>query len=367
LRYALLGLLDRGILRALTLNFLMALVTLVAIFLIFTLFELLRYIDETGAKLSLLARYLFYLIPLAVASIAPVSMLIAVLITYALLTRRSEVVAWWAAGQSVYRLALPGLFLAATIGGGLWLLQEHLLPAANRRQEALRTQIRGGGTQAVTDIGRQWLALPTSRRIYAYRYDENSGTLEAPAVFEFDQEGVHLDRIITGRAGRWSQANELQLAAAQVLDLRPAQGGPRRLTGGPFELSEAAAPQAFKPVLNKPSELNARDLSAYINTLKLQRGADVRGYELGLARRRADPFAPLVMTCLGLPLALAFGRRAVLAALSVAVGVGLAFWGSLNGFQQLSQYKLLPPTMAAWAPLLIFLALGAYLFTRTRT
>ena len=102
--------------------------------------------------------------------------------------------------------------------------------------------------------------------------------------------------------------------------------------------------------------------------LKGQRGGtDVQTYELALARRRADPFAPLVMTLLGLPLALTFGRRTALAPLSLAVGVGLAFWASTRGCQQLSQYKLLPPTVAAWAPLFIFMAVGAYMLSRTRT
>ncbi len=132
-------------------------------------------------------------------------------------------------------------------------------------------------------------------------------------------------------------------------------------------LAEATPVQLFKPVLNKPAELNAEELSRYIKVLKARKVVDVQAYEAALARRRVDPLAPLVMTLVGLPLALAFGRRAAIAALSLAVCVGLGFWGSVSGFQQLGQYRLLPPPVAAWAPLIVFAAVGAYLLSRTRT
>ncbi len=368
-RYGLLGLLDQSVLRALAGNFVLAQLTLISIFLIFTLFELLRF--TTAAKVWLLARYLFFLTPLASTSLAPVAALISVLVSYALLARRSESVAWWAAGQSTYRLALPSLLFAALIGGGIWLTQEHLLPAANRRQDALRSQIRGIAPQALTTIGRLWLTSPQTQRIYSYYYEDASGTLGMPIIFELDAKGIHVQRIITGVRGSWSVEHGLRIEQPQLLDLnRAGQEEPTAIAPRPpvaIELVEPAPTQMFKPVLNKPAELNTDSLKRYAAALKARNGLEARVYESAMARRRSDPFAPLVMTLLGLPLALAFGRRTALAALGLAVGVGLVFWGSVSGFQQLSLYNLLPPTIAAWTPLLIFTAVGAYLFSRTRT
>ena len=363
-QFAPLGLLDRSLLRALALNFTAALVMMICIFLIFTLFELLRYMD--GNKWGLLIRYLFFLVPMAGTSIAPISMLVAVLITYALLARRSEAVAWWAAGQSVYRMALPCLFWAVSVAGGVWLCQEHILPEANHRQEVLRAQIRGGAAQLVTPIGRRWLALPTPLNIYTYIYNGGTETLEAPTVFEFDNEGVHIRRIVKGEQGVWPSPDQLEFESARVLELAQTSS-----TGwhqaGTIQLPEHTPHELFKPLLSKPLELNTSALSNYIKTLKLQRGVDVRSFEVALAQRWAAPLAPLVMALLGLPLALAVGRRTALAALSAAVAVGLAFWGSVSGFQQLSQHQLLPPPVAAWGPLLLFSAVGAYLLSRART
>ncbi len=365
-RYGLLGLLDRSVLRALAGNFVLAESTLICIFLIFTLFELLRF--TTAAKVWLLARYLFFLIPLASTGLAPVAALISVLVSYALLARRSESVAWWAAGQSTYRLALPSLLFAVLVGGGLWLTQEHLLPSANRRQEALRGQIRGTVPQAVTAVGRQWLTSPGTQRLYSYYYEGSTNTLSMPVIFELDREGIHVQRIITGARGSWSADHGLRVEQPQLLDLAQPQ---RAASGAPpvtmLELPEPVPTQMFKPMLNKPAELNTPSLRSYAVMLKARSGLDARVYEVALARRWSDPFAPFVMSLLGLPLALAFGRRTALAALSLAVGVGVVFWGSVSGFQQLSLYNMLPPPAAAWSPLLIFTAVGAYLLSHTRT
>ena len=362
-QFALLGRLDRSLLRALALNFAAALTTMICIFLIFTLFELLRYMN--GDKWGLLLRYLFFLVPMAGVSIAPISMLITVLVTYALLARRSEAVAWWAAGQSVYRMALPCLFWAGSVGGGVWLCQEHVLPEANRRQETLRAQIRGGAAQLVTPVGRRWLALPAPPNIYTYIYNGGTETLEAPTVFEFDNEGVHIRRIIRGGQGVWLGPDQLAIESARTLELaQSASTGWRQMNN---RVLEHTPHEAFKPLLSKPIELNTSALSEYIKTLKLQRGTDVRPFEVSLAQRRAAPLTPLVMALLGLPLALAVGRRTALAALSTGVAIGLAFWGSVSGFQQLSEHQLLPPPVAAWGPLLLFAAVGAYLLSRAKT
>jgi LPS export ABC transporter permease LptG len=339
---------------------------MVCVFLIFTLFELLRYMNGTAAKFSLLLRYLFFLIPMASVSIAPIGMLVAVLVTYALMARRSESFAWWAAGQSIYRLAVPCVSCALIVAAGLWMCQERVLPGANQRQEALRAQIRGGPAQVTTTIGRQWLALPTPANIYAYTYDVDAGGLAFPAVFEFDAQGVHVQQIVMGTRGFWRGPNRLEIEQAEVLDLaQDSLSGWRHadtllLTGAPSQ-------DLFKPLLSKPTELNTNALSDYIKTLALQRGVDARPYEIALAQRWAVPLAPVVMALLGLPLALAVGRRTALTALSAAVMTGLAFWGSVSGFQQLGQYQLLPPPVAAWAPLLLFLVVAAYLLARART
>jgi lipopolysaccharide export LptBFGC system permease protein LptF len=160
------NLMDATLFRSLAMSFFVCFVALAAIFNIFTLFELWRFIAVTHAGAGLVARYLLFLLPLITVELFPATMLIAVLVTYALLARRHEAIAWWASGQSVYRLMLPGFFFALAIALGSWLVQEYIMPGSNLKQDALRARIRGDEARAMTRTGRQWLASPDTGRFY---------------------------------------------------------------------------------------------------------------------------------------------------------------------------------------------------------
>ncbi len=358
------SLLDISVSRALTLSFTFAFTSLTAIFLIFTLFELWRFIVANSAGARLVVQYLTFLLPLASVELLPASVLMAVLGTYALMARRSEAIAWWACGQSAYRLMIPGFAFAAVIGGGLWLIQERLMPQANSRQDALRAQIRGGGARVATGTGPLWFASAGTGRIYAYEYDEERGVLKDPTVYILDREAVHLQAIIKGDEGDWVGSDRMELSRAQFVDFRTAQIQQRSQER--IWLDKVEPRGVFKPAIDKPSQLSASGLSDYIKNIK-QRGGSVTTLSVALQRKYAEPFSVLVMGLIGMPLALAFGRRSAIVALCSAVAVGVGFWGVIGGFQQLGVYGLLPPPVAVWAPMVIFAATGTYLLARTRS
>jgi len=55
------------------------------------------------------------------------------------------------------------------------------------------------------------------------------------------------------------------------------------------------------------------------------------------------------------------------AGLCVSILVGVAFWGTSGGFQQLGAFGMLPGAVAAIGPFVIFGSVGLYLLSRTRT
>jgi LPS export ABC transporter permease LptF/LPS export ABC transporter permease LptG len=358
------SLLDTSLFRTLTTSFLVGFVALVSIFLIFTLFELWRFIASNNVPAAVVGKYLLFLLPLVAVELFPATMLITVLITYALLARTNEAIAWWASGQSVYRLMMPGLLFAVAAGAGTWLVQEHLMPPANVRQEALRARIRGGQPRAITGAGRQWLASVESRRFYSYEFDEQAGVLSEPAVYELDDNAVHLRRVTTGKLGIWTANNQLLIKDSETVNLNGMVV--ERQHEAETAIAGVDSPQVFRPTVDKPSQLSVLALRSYLKAAK-QRGVDVSALALALQRKYVNPFSVLVMAFIGMPLALAFGRRGAIVALCVAVGVSVAYWGIGGGFQQLGNHGLLPPEVAAWAPPVIFAAAGTYFLSRVRT
>jgi len=358
------SLLDTSLFRTLAISFLLGFASLASIFIIFTLFELWRFIGVNRVRLGLVAKYVLFLFPLITVEIFPATMLIAVLITYALIARRSEAIAWWASGQSVYRLMLPGLLFAVAAGGGTWLVQEHLMPSANVRQDALRAQIKGSEARAITGTGRQWLASAENNRLYSYEFDEQNGTLHEPQIYDLDGQAVHLTSVTTGSTGLLTGNNRMVIKDSETLSLRGREV--ERQIAGETQIAGVESVQVFKPTIDRPSQLSATGLSGYLKSAK-RRGMEVSALALALQRKYAGPFSVIVMAFIGMPLALSFGRKGAIIALCVAVGVSIAYWGIGGGFQQLGNHGLLPPAVAAWSPPVIFAAAGVYFLSRIRT
>jgi lipopolysaccharide export LptBFGC system permease protein LptF len=212
----------------------------------------------------------------------------------------------------------------------------------------------------------QWLAVPDAQRLYSYSYGEEGQSLLSPVIYEFDSEGIHLQRLIAGEEGKWKGLGALELQRAEVLDIgRAGTGGIKRVEQ--YALAEATPAESFKPLLNKPSELNSKTLSEYIRTLKNVRPDEITGLRIALYRRSADITTPIILALMGIPFGVFFGRRSAFWALGAAIVIGLLLWASASAFQQLGNYKILPVVLAAWATPLIFTALGLLLFSRART
>jgi lipopolysaccharide export LptBFGC system permease protein LptF len=211
---------------------------------------------------------------------------------------------------------------------------------------------------------RRWLVSTDGARIYAYDFDEKNQSLIKPAIYEFDDQQVELKRVINGEEGKWLSANQFQISKANWINLD--QPKVARESAAQLEISGVDPPSAFKPTVDRPSQLDSTGLRQYVAALKA-RGADTAELAVALQRKYAAPFSVIVMALIGMPLAISFGRRSTVIALCSAVVVSLAFWLISAGFEQLGEHALLPPGPAVWTPVVIFACGGLYFISRVRT
>ncbi|MGZ8844811.1 MAG: LptF/LptG family permease, partial [Pyrinomonadaceae bacterium] len=277
-------LLDVSIVRTMAFSFFFGFVTLALIFNVFTTFELWRFIAANRASVKLVAQYLFYLLPLVSVELLPGSVLVAVLVTYALIARRREAVAWWASGQSVYRLMLPGLGFALLISAGSWFIQERVMPQANVMQDSLRARIRGNINQLAAGSERRWLVSTDGARIYSYEFDERRQVLLKPAIYEFDEPRIELTRVTMGEEGRWLDTGEFEITRAQWVDLNEKRVSTQ--SAAQRKISGVDPPAVFRPTVDRPSQLSADRLQGYIKSLKA-RGSDTAALAVALQRKYA--------------------------------------------------------------------------------
>ncbi len=149
--------LDEYVIRQFLSTFFMVLCGFVMLMLVFTFFELVGDIIRNRIPLTTVGLYLLNLTPSMLYTIAPLAVLIAVLVTFGVLNRNSEIIAMKATGISLYRLVVPIVSIAAILAISLFMFDEFYLPQANRRQEALRNFIKGRPPQTVLHPEQTWI------------------------------------------------------------------------------------------------------------------------------------------------------------------------------------------------------------------
>jgi LPS export ABC transporter permease LptF/LPS export ABC transporter permease LptG len=378
-------LLDEYVMRSYATNFILTLAAFAMLFVVFTFFELIGDIVHNRTSLIVVGDYLLSLIPYIISTVTPLCSLLAVLVTFSTLNRSSELTAMKATGISLYRVVAPIFVLAAVLSVLLFAFNESYLPSANRRQEALRAEIKGKPAQTFLRPDRKWISgqsgpdasstqsassaisAAPARIFYYQAFDPDRKIFANLTVFEFDPRNFTLVRRIFASTTRWDASvgnwvfdNGWQRTFA---DQTVASYQPFTVASFP-EIHEQ--PAYFMKEDKQSQEMNYGELTGYIADLS-QSGFDTLRLRVQLERKLADPAITLVMAILAVPFALSMGSRGGLVGIAIAIGVAISYWIVAGIFSSLGDINTLPPMLAAWSPDLLFSIAGSYLILRTPT
>ncbi len=364
--------LDGYVIREFLNTFFLVLISFVLLMLVFTFFELVGDIIRNHIALTTVGAYLVNLTPSMLYQIAPLAVLIAVLVTFGVLNRNSEIVAMKATGISLYRLVVPIVSIAAILSVCLFLFDQFYLPQANRRQESLRSTIKGRPPQTFLHPEQKWMfGQPhpgEPGRIFYYQFfDPDRNEFANLSIFEFDPSTFSLTRRIFAARVFWdSDTNSWHFQNGWERDLNGANVlGYQEFKSTTYaEIHEE--PSYFKKESLQSQEMNFGQLERYINDLR-QSGFDTMRLRVALWHKLAYPLIAIVMSVLAIPFALSMGRRGSLTSIAVAIGVALTYWVIEGLFGAMGSVNYLPAALAAWAPDVLFGLTGGYLLLRTPT
>lgn len=364
--------LDEYVIREFLNTFLLVLCGFAMLMLLFTFFELVGDIIRNHTPLTTVGLYLLNLAPSMIYTIAPLAVLIAVLVTFGVLNRNSELIAMKATGISLYRLVVPIISIGAILAVSLFLFDEFYLPQANRRQEALRSTIKGRPPQTFLHPEQKWIfGQPHAGepgRIFHYQFfDPNRDEFANLSVFEFDPSNFSITRRIFASRVFWAGEDEgWKFQNGWERDFEGAsQSQFREFINTSFsEIHEE--PGYFSKENLQSQEMNFGQLDRYIRDLR-QSGFDTMRLRVALWHKLAYPLVAVVMAMLAVPFAISMGRRGSLTGIAVAVGVALTYWVVDGLFGAMGYVNYLPAPMAAWSSDVLFGLAGGYLLLRTPT
>jgi LPS export ABC transporter permease LptG/LPS export ABC transporter permease LptF len=365
--------LDEYVVREFVTMFLLVLAAFVLLLIVFTFFDLVGDIIRNHIPLTTVGAYLFNLTPSQIYQITPLAVLISALVTFGLLNRNSEIIAMKATGISLYRLVVPIVSIAATFAICLFLFDQFYLPQANRRQEALRSVIKGRPPQTFLNPEQQWMFGPKplpgeSGRIFYYQlFDPDTYEFANISVFEFKPATFELTRRIFAHRADWDPVlGTWQFEDGWMRDLQGANVTNYRTFQRATFPEIHAGPDYFKKEALESQEMNFGQLERYIRDLR-QSGFDTTRLRVALWHKLAYPLVAPVMAVLAIPFALSMGRRGSLSGIAVAIAVALAYWVVNGLFEAMGGVNYLPAVLAAWSSDVLFGLVGGYLLLRTHT
>ena len=342
-----------------------ACVGLLGIFYISTFIDLSDKLFKGETTALTLIEYFWYATPQFTYYVLPISALVATLITVGLLTKTSEITVMKACGISLYRVALPIFLFSLVWSACLFGLSESVLARANRRAEAINHQIRTGSAQTVDVLNRKW-TVSGDGAIYHYLYfDRDRSELTSLSVYEFEGKPWQLSRRTF--AAHATFANGWEGRDVWMRDFRHASGSIL-----PYEATVAERlpflepPDYFQTERPDAELMSFGELETYIEELRAS-GFDVVSLVVALHRKASFPFVTLILTLIAIPFAVTTGPRGALYGIGVGIVLAFTYWIILSVFAAIGEGGLLTPTLAAWAPNVLFGASAAYFLLTVRT
>jgi len=336
------------------------------------------------ATVGVVVRYFYFQTPQLVFYGIPMSVLVATLVTTAVMTKNSELIVMRACGISLYRTAVPLVIFGVLAAGALFLIQEQVLPMANREADRLNRIIRGY-PPPIAPFNQRWIV---GRNGTIYRYDLFDSTTNRFVnlwAYRLSPEAWRLDDVTFVQDAALARPGAEDNPDFSVWKGR--QGWIRRLPGAP---AEKAAPrkadyerfperelllESPDYFMSRPMEteqmsydqmLSFNELRHYINQLRAS-GSHVVPFVVALHRKIAFPLVTVIMTLLALPFGVGGGRKGALYGLGVGIVLAIAYFVTMSVFGALGSGGFLSPVLAAWAANMLFGAAAIYMILTVRT
>jgi LPS export ABC transporter permease LptG/LPS export ABC transporter permease LptF len=342
----------------------MAFLGMLGIFYIASFIDLSDKLFKGQATGAMLLQYFFFATPQFIYYVLPIAALVATLVTVGLLTKSSELIVMRACGISLYRAAVPLLVFGALWSGGLFLLEETVLAAANQRARALDNAIRGRTPRTVNLLNRQWLAARDGSLYHYVYFDPQYAQLNGFSHFTFAPDSFTLSaRTFTERADHASEGWRATRGWHREFDQSGRVSQYETFAARPLRLESLDYFMTERPDADR---MSYGELRAFVGELRSS-GYNAVPYAVELQRKLSFPFVTVIMTLIAVPFAVTTGSRGALFGVGVGIVLAIAYWLLFSVFAAIGTAGLITPVLAAWAPNILFAVGAAYLLLTVRT
>ncbi len=357
--------LNRYILKEITLPFLMTLLVFTFVLLIGKILQIMDLMVNKGVNILAVVKIVLFILPSFLTVTIPISLLIAVLIGLGRLSSDNEITAMKASGISLYQLLLPivTLCVVATVATAVI---GFLAPLSNSATKSLffdilKEKASIGIKEKVFNDDFKGLVL------YADRIPVEGNYMEG--VMVFDNRLTKEPATIIAPQGYLSSNPESMTVTLRLLrgsihsvdsDLKTYKKTEFSTYDVNLDLQTALA-EAKKASVKGSADMTVGEL--YRNIRKAEVKDDkLRDMVIELNKKFAVPLSCLVFGIAAIPLGIVSRRSGKSRGFTVGLFVVAAYYTLLLAGEAFGETGKIPPTVAVWSPNIIMGTLGIYLF-----
>jgi lipopolysaccharide export system permease protein len=313
---------------------------------------------EVGVSIVPALGFFIFKIPFIITQVLPVGLLLAILISFGIMSKRNELIALKTSGVSIFHLFKPVATLGILSTLLLFYFSEFVVPAtmarANRiylrdveKVSALATPEKNiwiKGDHAIFNIAQY---DPVNRVMYGFSAHYMDDRFEL--IKRLDAEQGHF------KENQWVFENLLSQ------EINPATGEPDISFDDRKALTIELLPDNLKQVAKSSDTMSFQALRSLIRKVEAE-GYDATRYRVDLHKKIAFPVVCLIMCFVGTGVAVR-GRLKEGLPVIVSYGMAIAFlyYIVLSLCINMGYGEYLPPVVAAWAANILFLCGGGIL------
>jgi lipopolysaccharide export system permease protein len=315
---------------------------------------------QAGNGEAQLWTYVSLRIPQLIARFLPYSALLATILTLATMNQNSEVIAMKAAGMSAHQILAPLLLTALIVSGASFAFNELVVTRASATLKAWQA-VQYGKVPA-NSAGRTNVYLRDGPHILAAGAIIGTGSamrMENVTWYRRDANGTIQEEVRSPHAAFANPGWRLDKPTS--FDVRTVQ----RRQLAPLVVAPDVTPQQIAISSIDADGQNIFELSRSIEALQAN-GRRTSELEAKWWHKISGPLSAALMPLLGAIAAFGLARSGQLLIRAVmGMALGFAYFVVDNAALAMGNFGGYPPTIAAWAPFLLFLLIGETVLVHT--
>lgn len=340
--------------------FFISLIIFLVLYLVINFFGKVEKFHEANVPMNVAFSYFIYQIPFIVQQMIPLSVLISVMLMLGIMNKHNEILAMKNSGLSTLNLSYPLIAISIFIGIGSFFLAESIVPVTTSRANAIwNVHVEKKNPQGAYKLSHLWYRGKDS--IYQIRvYDSRKNTAEGLSIFFLDKN-FKLSKRIDAKKATWNEGI-WYLNDGFIQEIEP-DGSRKSIRFDYHTIQLPETPQSFERTMKAPEEMSFWELRNYTSKIR-EEGYDSTRCQVDLNIKLAFPFISLVLTLVGVPLALRKKKGGIPFSITIAIGISFLYLLTFGLSRSLALSGALPPILGAWMANLLFLLFGVYLMLK---